>query len=189
MSVISRGRSRSGRTRSRASSKPLRRPQRPCPDSSEKRFPWFTARHENLSSVHPVSFADGFPFLVTSQTSLDDLNRRMPWKAEMRRFRPNVVLEGAAGPWEEDRWEQVMLGTVPVRLVKPCSRCIMTTVDPDTGERSSDGNPLKTLATFRRTDNGVIFGANGVHLETGTLRVGDPVTVQKTKESFPTCHC
>ncbi|WP_328189830.1 MOSC domain-containing protein [Marinobacter sp. OP 3.4] len=147
------------------------------------------ARHENLSSVHPVSFADGFPFLVTSQTSLDDLNRRMPWEAEMRRFRPNVVVEGAAKPWEEDLWEQVSLGDVPVQLVKPCSRCIMTTVDPDTGERSPDGNPLKTLATFRRTDKGVIFGANGVHLETGTLRVGDSVTVQKTKESFPTCHC
>ncbi|MFL1404993.1 MOSC domain-containing protein [Marinobacter sp. M1N3S26] len=147
------------------------------------------ARHENLASVYPVSFADGFPFLVTSQASLDDLNRRMPWDAEMRRFRPNVVVEGAAQPWEEDLWEQVMLGAVPVRLVKPCSRCIMTTVDPDTGERSSDGNPLKTLATFRRTDKGVIFGANGVHLEAGTLRVGDPVTVQKTKESFPTCHC
>ncbi|MFL1485040.1 MOSC domain-containing protein [Marinobacter sp. LN3S78] len=147
------------------------------------------ARHENLASVYPVSFADGFPFLVTSQASLDDLNRRMPWDAEMRRFRPNVVVEGAAQPWEEDLWEQVMLGAVPVRLVKPCSRCIMTTVDPDTGERSSDGNPLKTLATFRRTDKGVIFGANGVHLEAGTLRVGDPVTVEKTKESFPTCHC
>lgn len=137
------------------------------------------AKHENLHGMHPVSFADGFPFLVTSQASLDDLNQRMPWFADMRRFRPNVVVEGAAEPWEEDSWGDVVLGTVPVRLVKPCSRCIMTTVDPDTGERSSDGNPLKTLATFRRTENGVIFGANGVHLETGVLRVGDPVVVKQ----------
>ncbi|MFC4258924.1 MOSC domain-containing protein [Marinobacter lacisalsi] len=134
-------------------------------------------RHEQLQAEHPVSFADGFPFLVTNQASLDDLNRRMPWLAEMRRFRPNVVVEGA-GPWEEDHWKTVALGEVPVQLVKPCSRCIMTTVDPDTGERSPDGNPLKVLSGFRRTENGVIFGANGVHLDTGTLRVGDPVTVK-----------
>ena len=137
------------------------------------------ARHDSLDTVHPVSFADGFPFLVTSQASLDDLNRRMPWQADMRRFRPNVVVEGASAPWAEDNWHNVLLGSVAVRLVKPCSRCIMTTVDPDTGERSPDGNPLKTLAGFRRTDDGVIFGANGVHLQTGTLRVGDPVTLNQ----------
>lgn len=137
------------------------------------------ARHEKLAGEHPVSFADGFPFLLTSQASLDDLNQRLPWKADMRRFRPNVVIEGAGAAWEEDHWNTVVLGEVPVRLVKPCSRCIMTTVDPDTGERSSDGNPLKTLSGFRRTESGVIFGANGVHLETGTLRVGDPVTVKQ----------
>lgn len=136
------------------------------------------ARHDKLTSEHSVSFADGFPFLLTSQASLDDLNRRMPWQAEMRRFRPNIVVEGAAEPWAEDRWHEVTLGDVPVRLVKPCSRCIITTVDPETGERSKDGNPLRTLSTFRRTDKGVIFGANGVHLQSGTLRVGDSVTVQ-----------
>lgn len=137
------------------------------------------ARHENLQAEHPVSFADGFPFLITSQASLDDLNQRMPWVADMRRFRPNVVIGDTAGPWEEDHWHTVALGEVPVRLIKPCSRCIMTTVDPDTGERSPDGNPLKTLSGFRRTENGVIFGANGVHLDTGTLHVGDPVTVKQ----------
>ena len=137
------------------------------------------ANHDSLSSVHPVSFADGFPFLVTSQSSLDDLNRRMPWPVDMRRFRPNVVVEGAAEPWQEDHWQTLLLGTVPVNLVKPCSRCIMTTVNPDTGERSPDGHPLKMLSGFRRTPDGIIFGANGVHLDTGTLRVGDPVTVQQ----------
>lgn len=140
------------------------------------------ARHENLSSTHPVSFADGFPFLVTSQASLDDLNSRLPWMADMRRFRPNVVVEGADQPWAEDHWQSIALGAVPVSLVKPCSRCIMTTVNPDTGSRSSDGEPLKTLSGFRRTDSGVIFGVNGVHLQTGTLRVGDPVTIVQRKE-------
>ncbi|GGY66578.1 MOSC domain-containing protein [Marinobacter zhanjiangensis] len=135
-------------------------------------------RQQSLQAVHPVSFADGFPLLVTSQASLEDLNQRLPWSADMRRFRPNVVVEGAAMPWEEDRWQTLALGDVPVRLVKPCSRCVMTTVDPDSGERSPDGNPLKTLSGFRRTEDGVIFGANGVHLETGTLRVEDPVTIK-----------
>lgn len=140
------------------------------------------ARHEGLSSTHPVSFADGFPFLVTSQESLDDLNSRLPWVAGMRRFRPNVVVEGVDRPWDEDHWRSIALGDVPVSLVKPCSRCIMTTVDPDTGLRSADGEPLKTLSGFRRTDSGVIFGVNGVHLQTGTLRVGDPVTIVQRKE-------
>ena len=135
-------------------------------------------RHDGLSAVHPVSFADGFPLLVTSQASLADLNRRLPHSVDMRRFRPNVVVEGAAAPWEEDGWQTLTLGDLPVRLLKPCSRCVMTTVDPDSGERSRDGNPLKTLAGFRRTEDGVIFGANGVHLDTGILRVGDPVRIK-----------
>ncbi|MFW5825634.1 MAG: MOSC domain-containing protein [Marinobacter sp.] len=140
------------------------------------------ARHESLQTTHPVSFADGFPFLITSQRSLDDLNERLPWMADMRRFRPNVVVEGARRPWDEDGWHTIALGEVSVSLVKPCSRCIMTTVDPDTGSRSGDGEPLHTLSRFRRTDAGVIFGVNGVHLHTGTLRVGDPVTVSRREE-------
>lgn len=140
------------------------------------------AHHESLQAIHPVSFADGFPFLVTSQASLDDLNRRLSWAADMRRFRPNVVVEGAARPWDEDHWQSAELGEVPVALAKPCSRCIMTTVDPDTGTRSVDGEPLRTLSRFRRTDGGVIFGVNGVHLQTGTLRVGDPVRISQRKE-------
>ncbi|MGM0570631.1 MOSC domain-containing protein [Marinobacter sp.] len=138
-------------------------------------------RHQDLAGIHPVSFADGFPFLVTNQASLDDLALRLPGYGDMRRFRPNVVIEGAAA-WQEDDWQTLLLGEVRVRMVKPCSRCIMTTVDPDTGERCSGGEPLKTLAGFRRTGDGVMFGVNGVHDNTGTLRVGDPVTLIDSKE-------
>jgi len=139
------------------------------------------ARHDCLTKVHPVSFADGFPFLVTSQSSLDDLASRRPGYGDMRRFRPNVVVEGAPA-WDEDQWRSIRLGEVSVDLVKPCSRCIMTTVDPDTGIRCPKGEPLKTLAGFRRTDDGVMFGVNGVHQSPGTLRVGDPVTLIASKE-------
>ena len=139
------------------------------------------ARHESLAGTHPVSFADGFPLLVTSQASLDDLASRLPGYGDMRRFRPNVVIEGA-GAWAEDQWQVMGLGDVRVRMVKPCSRCIMTTVDPDTGDRSPTGEPLKTLASFRRTSDGVMFGVNGVHENTGTLRVGNPVTLIDSEE-------
>jgi len=139
------------------------------------------ARHDSLAGTHPVSFADGFPFLVTNQASLEDLAARLPDYGDMRRFRPNVVIEGGAA-WEEDAWQTLGLGDVRVRTVKPCSRCIMTTVDPDTGDRSPVGEPLKTLASFRRTEDGVMFGVNGVHENLGTLRVGDPVTLIDSKE-------
>lgn len=122
-----------------------------------------------------VSFADGFPFLVTSTASLDDLNSRLEHPVEMRRFRPNLVISGAP-PWDEDNWTTLTAGDVSISLVKPCSRCILTTVDPDTGVRSADGQPLRTLASFRKTSDGVMFGVNGVHNTQGVLTVGDPVS-------------
>jgi uncharacterized protein YcbX len=124
-----------------------------------------------------VSFADGFPFLVTSTASLEELNSRLAHPVEMRRFRPNIVISGAE-PWDEDNWRALVIGDVSLSLVKPCSRCIMTTVDPDTGDRSPDGQPLKTLGSYRRTPDGVIFGVNGVHNARGILSVGDPVSLE-----------
>lgn len=131
---------------------------------------------DSVPAYRRVSFADGFPFLVTSTSSLEELNSRLALPVEMRRFRPNVVISGAA-PWAEDGWKTLVMGDVSLNLVKPCSRCIMTTVDPDTGIRSRDGQPLKTLATYRKTAGGVIFGVNGVHSARGTLSVGDAVSV------------
>lgn len=124
-----------------------------------------------------VSFADGFPLLVTNTRSLDDLNRRLDEPVEMRRFRPNIVIDGER-PWEEDHWHSLTLDGQTLQLVKPCSRCVMTTVDPDTGIQSTQREPLRTLAGFRRTSEGVIFGMNGVHLGNQPIRVGDPVSVK-----------
>jgi uncharacterized protein YcbX len=123
-----------------------------------------------------VSFADGYPFLITSTASLEELNSRLAHPVEMRRFRPNIVVSGAE-PWDEDGWTALVIGDVSLSLAKPCSRCIMTTVDPDTGNRSSDGQPLKTLASYRRTPNGIIFGVNGFHNGRGILSIGDPVSL------------
>ncbi|WP_417531353.1 MOSC domain-containing protein [Marinobacter lipolyticus] len=126
-----------------------------------------------------VSFADGFPFLVTNLASLDELNSRLETPVEIRRFRPNIVVEGATA-WSEDDWRQLMIGEQAFSLVKPCSRCVMTTVDPDTGVKGSDLQPLRTLGQYRRTVDGVIFGMNAIHEAPGTVRVGDPVINRTT---------
>lgn len=93
----------------------------------------------------------------------------------MRRFRPNIVVEGALA-WEEDEWKALTINNLGFSLVKPCSRCVMTTVDPDRGVKAQDLQPLRELGTYRRTAEGVIFGMNAIHEVTGEIRVGDPVT-------------
>lgn len=122
-----------------------------------------------------VSFADAFPFLVLSEESLSDLNRRLSDPLPMNRFRPNLVVAGGE-PFAEDTWNVVEIGGVRVRMVKPCARCVVTTTDQSTGERGQE--PLRTLATYRKMNGEVMFGQNGVHHNTGTLRVGDPVIIR-----------
>lgn len=122
-----------------------------------------------------TGFADGFPFLLVSEASLEDLNRRMGRTLPMRRFRPNLVVSGCT-PYGEDRWRRIRIGAIEFRVVKPCSRCIITTVDPETGAR--DGHePLRTLRGYRQRDNKVFFGQNLIHDGIGRLCLGDQVKV------------
>jgi hypothetical protein len=93
----------------------------------------------------------------------------------MRRFRPNLVVEGAA-PHAEDGWRRIRVGPITLRVVKPCSRCAITTVDPDRGVRDGP-EPLETLATYRRRDGKVYFGQNVIPDGPGEIRVGDTVEV------------
>jgi len=113
------------------------------------------------SQPPPVSFADGYPFLVCNRASLQDLNARMPEPIPMERFRPNIVLTGLP-PFAEDRIATLQIGKITLRLVKPCMRCIITATDQVSGERST--NPLPELRTFRfdRALLGVAFGENAV---------------------------
>ena len=123
-----------------------------------------------------VSFADGYPFLVTSESSLAELNSRMAVKLPMNRFRPNLVVSGT-GAWEEDAWGDFRVGEASFRIAKPCGRCQVTTTDQSTGEVRGP-EPLATLATFRDSEEfGVRFGMNAIALATGTLRTGMPVTL------------
>jgi uncharacterized protein YcbX len=123
-----------------------------------------------------VSFADGYPQLLISSAALDALNARLGTPVEMLRFRPNLVVSGTE-PHAEDGWKRVRIGAVEFDVVKPCTRCVFTTVDPQRGERNADGEPLKTLTTYRRTPKGVTFGQNLIPRGSGTISVGDAVEV------------
>jgi len=123
-----------------------------------------------------VAFADGFPLLLIGQGSLDDLCARVGRPLEMLRFRPNLVVEGAA-PYAEDGWKRIRIGSLEFRVVKGCSRCIMTTLDPQSGERSADREPLATLRGYRQRDGEVYFGQNLIACGTGQLALGMPVEV------------
>lgn len=126
-----------------------------------------------------VGFSDGYPLLLTSQSSLADLNARLPHTVPMDRFRPSIVVTGAP-PWDEDTWLRVHIGPVELDVVKPCARCAITRVDQATGVRGN-GEPLRTLGRFRKAEGGVMFGQNAVHRTQGELRVGDAVRVQRRR--------
>ena len=124
-----------------------------------------------------VSFADGFPVLLTTTSSLDALNSLIAQgdhpdegPVPMNRFRPNLVIEGSA-PWAEDAWRRVRVGEVVLRVAKPCGRCVVTTTDQTTGERGKE--PLRTLARHRRSGDQLVFGQNLIPERTGRVRSGD----------------
>lgn len=125
-----------------------------------------------------VSFADGYPLLLVSRASLDDLNARLAEPVSMRRFRPNLVVDGSL-PYEEDEWRHIRAGSVRFDGIKNCSRCVFTTIDPESGERHPHQEPLRTLASYRRrADGDVRFGQNLIPRSLGRLRVGDRVSVE-----------
>jgi hypothetical protein len=122
----------------------------------------------------PNRYSDGFPLLVVSLASLADLNARLAVPVPMERFRPNLVLDGLP-PWGEDELSEFAGGGVRLRVVKPCTRCVVTTTDQRTGERCGD-EPVRTLRTFRwdAALRGVVFGQNAVVVDGAgrTLEVG-----------------
>lgn len=130
----------------------------------------------------PVSFADGYPFLITNTASLAELNRRLEETysdrsqiVPMNRFRPNIVIESDR-PFIEDEWQVLQIGEVTFDLVKPCDRCIVTTTDQITGQQNELREPLKTLGTFRRFGKeGIMFGENAIPRTVGYIKIGDRV--------------
>jgi uncharacterized protein YcbX len=127
--------------------------------------------------AHQFAFADGFPFLVTNQASLDELNGQLASgghaAVDMIRFRPNIVLDGLE-PYDEDHLAGFRLGDVGFAFVKPCARCPIPNVDPRTGRTAEE--PGRTLARHRQFEQGVLFGLNAIVSLPGAharLRVGD----------------
>lgn len=141
-----------------------------------------TRRVKNFASV-PLSFADGFPFLLVNSASLADLQQRCPASVRVEQFRPNLVISGAAA-WEEDGWAEIQIGEVLFEVTKPCSRCVFTTVSPETGNKHPAGQPLATLQGFRSAQDGsgdIDFGLNLIARNSGVVRAGDTVTVIKRR--------
>ncbi len=127
-----------------------------------------------VSDLHIVSFADGYPFLIIGQSSLEELNKRLEKPVPMNRFRTNFVFTGGEA-FEEDNWREFLIGDLKFKAVKPCARCVITTTDQETALRNQE--PLKTLSTFRKFGNKVLFGMNLVAYSTGKLKVGDKITL------------
>ena len=122
------------------------------------------------SGENQVSFSDDFPLLLISAASLNDLNSRLVEKISMNRFRPNLVVENTSA-YEEDSWKFIRIGDCELQVVKPCSRCILTTVDPEKGAFSGK-EPLRTLASYRKENGQVLFGQNLIATIKGELKVG-----------------
>lgn len=123
-----------------------------------------------------VSYADGFPLLLISAAAMDGLNARLARPLSVLRFRPNLVVDGVDAH-AEDEWKRIRIGEVTFDVVKPCTRCVFTTVDFERGVRDEDGEPLRTLIGYRRGPDGVTFGQNLIPRGPGRIDVGDPVEV------------
>ena len=124
-----------------------------------------------------TGFADGFPILIVSEESLNDLNQRLDKSIDIRRFRPNIVISGY-GAFEEDNLTDFSIGGLTMKGVKLCSRCPMPMIDPDLGKRAGN-EPMATLSTYRKWDNKVFFGMNVIHQKLGSISVGDELNISE----------
>lgn len=165
-------------------------------DAGDAAAAWFSAAfgqplrlvHADAAMQRPVdpayaqpddetAFADGFPLLLLSRSACNELSARAGRDLGWRRFRPNLLIDGVLAH-AEDGWRRLRIGEIEFEVVKPCVRCVFTTVDPDRGEREADSEPLRTLKDYRRGANGITFGQNLIARGRGTIRRGDPVVVR-----------
>lgn len=121
-----------------------------------------------------TGFADGYPLLLMSAASLNALNDRLAVPVAMNRFRPNLVIDGCSA-FEEDTWKRIEINGIIMRIVKPCVRCVMVTINQEDASMAQE--PMRTLASFRNVDGKVLFGQNLAHEQPGTISLGDAVRV------------
>ncbi|MDZ4793602.1 MAG: MOSC domain-containing protein [Bacteroidota bacterium] len=121
-----------------------------------------------------TSFSDGYPFLIIGQSSLDELNAKLPVPLKMDRFRPNIVFTSGE-PHAEDGWKHFTINEIEFFGVKTCGRCVITTIDQQTTAPGKE--PLKMLSTYRSFDNKIKFGMNLLYKGSGCVKVGDKIIV------------
>lgn len=121
-----------------------------------------------------ASFVDGFPVLLITEASLHAFNASLPQPIGAERFRPNIVIDGDL-PYAEDGWRRLRIGAIEFDIVKPCSRCVIPSIDPLTAEKQS--YVVQALAKTRRRGDAVYFGQNLIHRGVGTIAVGDALAV------------
>ena len=141
----------------------------------------------NSNRTNQLAFADGYPLLLISQASLDDLNDRCPSTIAMSQFRPNLVVENCEA-FAEDTWSHIRIGDVMFELIKPCARCIFTTINPQSAEKHEQQEPLTSLKKYRQAADGdlkgeILFGQNLNPLNQGQIKLTDRVTIIKHKSS------
>jgi uncharacterized protein len=141
------------------------------PDSSRRKVDEIYALQNDITS-----FSDGYPVLLIGQSSLDDLNSKLDQPVPMNRFRPNIVFTGGA-PYQEDEMLHFKIKDLDFYGVKPCGRCVMTTINQDTGTGGQE--PLRTLSLYRTANNKVNFGQNILHTGFGRINVGDEIRLLK----------
>jgi uncharacterized protein YcbX len=129
-----------------------------------------------------VAFSDGFPFLIVSENSLNALNAELENPIEMARFRPNLVISGCEA-YAEDCWREIRIGEIDFRLPKPCSRCSVPGINPQTAEVTKE--PLTTLSRLRKWQNKIYFGQNALHNSVGLLKIGQCVEIKISGEKQP----
>lgn len=120
-----------------------------------------------------VGFADGFPLLITTRSSLADFNRKLGSEIGMERFRPNIVIDGNQA-WAEDNWKTLTINGINLSMAKPCSRCIMPSIDPQTAQKQMQIN--QALQAYRRRERETYFGQNALYDRMGEIQIGDSLT-------------
>ena len=150
----------------------------------------FCDLHSQDAEGHGVSFADGFPYLVVAEATLKKLNDTLETPVPMARFRPNIVV-GNTAPEEEYTWRTFGTRQARLQVISPCTRCVITTIDQETGVRRGS-DPLKTLARTSLVSedfagfriHGAIFGENAIATRCGEISVGDRIEVLATKRGY-----
>jgi len=143
------------------------------PDSSKRRVDTRYAANKEITSL-----SDGYPFLIIGQSSLDDLNKRLPEPLPMNRFRPNIVFAGGEA-FQEDGMKHFIINNIQFYGVKLCARCVVTTINQDNSMKSKE--PLQTLSAYRQKNNKIYFGQNLLHKGEGKIGVGDVIFIQQEK--------